>query len=79
MGLIKVRIGARSAKSPQEVIDWLSNNVGSFSSKHTTGITGIIYFGKNWAAHWKPYGSGWFLDVSFYDLKDATFFTLRWK
>ncbi len=79
MGLTKVRIGARAAKSPQEVIDWLSNNVGPFSSNHTTGITGTVYFGKNWAAHWKQYGSGWFMDVSFHDPKDAMFFSLRWK
>jgi hypothetical protein len=79
MVMTKVRIGARAAKRPEEVIEWLSNNISPFNSKHTTGITGTVYFGKNWSAHWKQYGAGWFMDVSFHEPKHAMFFSLRWK
>lgn len=77
--MTKVRIGARAAKNPQEVIEWLSNNIGPLKNKERGSITGIVYFGKNWSAHWKQYGAGWFMDVSFHDPKDAMFFSLRWK
>lgn len=79
MGLTTVRIGARRAGKVQDVLDWLDANVGSFTRREVTGVTGIVYTGKNWSAHWKQYGAGWFMDVSFNDPKHATFFTLRWK
>lgn len=74
-----VRIGARLAKNVQDVIDWLNDNVGPFKRKEVIGVTGIVYLGENWSAHWKPYGSGWFIDITFTDPKYAAFFTLRWK
>ena len=73
-----VRIGARAAKSLQEVIDWLDHNIGPFISKESIP-RGFDYAGKGWVASWKQYGAGWFLDVTFNDPKHATFFTLRWK
>ncbi len=77
--MTKVRIGASRAKNVQEVLDWLDNNIGTFNRREVTGVTGVVYIGKNWTAHWKQYGSGWFMDVTFNDPKHAVFFTLRWK
>jgi hypothetical protein len=79
MVMTKVRIGARAAKRPEEVIEWLSDNIGPLKNKETASITGTVYFGKNWSAHWKQYGAGWFMDVSFHEPKHAMFFSLRWK
>ena len=73
-----IRIGARAAKSPMEVIDWLDTNVGAFTCKESTP-RGFDFTGKGWVASWKKYGSGWFMDVRFNDPKHAAFFTLRWK
>lgn len=77
--MTKIRIGASMAKNVQEVIDWLDVNVGSFNRREHTSITGTVYVGKNWTAHWKQYGAGWFMDITFTDPKHAAFFTLRWK
>lgn len=79
MGLTKVRIGARAAKSAQNVVEWLDENIGPFTRKESIGVTGIIYIGKNWTAHWKQFGAGWFMDITFSDPVHATYFSLRWK
>lgn len=73
-----IRIGASMVKNRQEIIDWLVNNIGPFVDKKDA-IKGYDFIGTGWSARWRPYGSGWFMDVSFDDSKYASFFTLRWK
>lgn len=77
--MTKIRIGASMSKNAHEVVEWLDTNIGPFNRKEVTGVTGIVYIGKNWIAHWKQYGAGWFMDVTFTDPKHAAFFTLCWK
>ena len=80
MGVTTIRIGASMAKSLQEVIDWLRTNVGPAPDiPHFADARYTYYYGENWEARWSQFGAGWFLDVTFNDPKDATFFTLRWK
>jgi hypothetical protein len=78
MGLTTVRIGGYVVKNRQAVLDWLSDNIGSFSYKESTP-RGFDFTGEGWVASWKQYGAGWFMDVRFNDPKHAAFFTLRWK
>lgn len=73
-----VRIGASMAKNVQEVINWLDQNVSTFKCREMTD-NGIWYHGVTWAARWRQFGSGWFMDITFDDPKYASFFTLRWK
>lgn len=73
-----VRIGARTAKNRQDVIDWLTDNVGIFISKKDV-IKGYDFIGQGWMACWRQFGGGWFIDVTFDDPTHATFFSLRWK
>lgn len=73
-----VRIGARMVKDRQEVLDWLSDNIGSFLYKESVP-TGFDFTGTGWKANWHQFGGGWFMDVTFTDPKHAAFFTLRWK
>ena len=73
-----IRISARTVKNRQEVLDWLSDNVGYLIFKESTP-RGFNFTGEGWVASWKQYGAGWFLYVTFNDPKHATFFTLRWK
>lgn len=79
--MTKVRIGASMAKTDLEVLTWLCENIGKsdLQRKFDPQRTGTHYYGENWQASWHPYGSGWFMDVTFDDPKHATFFTLRWK
>lgn len=76
--MTKVRIGARDAKNRQDVIDWLDQNTGPFLSKADRS-KGYDFIGTGWVAAWRPFGGGWFMDVTFTDPKHAAFFTLRWK
>ena len=76
--MTKVRIGGYIVKNRQEVLDWLSDNIGSFLHKESTP-RGYDFTGTGWVASWKQYGSGWFMDVTFNDPKHAAFFILRWK
>jgi len=73
-----VRIGASMAKNVQEVLNWLSNNVGEFHYMKQS-IHNTKYYGEHWEASWRQYAAGWFMDVTFDDPKHASFFTLRWK
>ena len=73
-----VRIGARSAGNRQDVINWLEHNVGPFVYKEDR-TTGYDFIGTGWVLAWRPFGAGWFIDVTFTDPKHAAFFTLRWK
>ncbi len=73
-----VRLGASKAKSVQEVLDWLENNVGEMFNR-TLVTSGVEYEGIGWIAKWRQFGGGWFIDVSFTDPKLAFLFSLRWK
>lgn len=74
-----VRVGASMAKNVQEVLDWLSDNVGVFHRRFMVDTRVTHYHGEGWEARWRQYGAGWFMDVTFDDPKDAPFFVLRWK
>lgn len=62
----------------QLVIDWLESNV-SKRTVHEMILKGVMHAGDGWCLIWRPFGSGWFMDVSFDDPKLAVLFSLRWK
>lgn len=77
-----VRLGAIDK---QEVINWLENNVGP-TTNHELILKGVMHTGPGWClvwrpphTVWRPFGSGWFMEVTFDDPKVATMFSLRWK
>lgn len=73
----RIRIGARAVKNRQELLDWLSDNVGSFLYKESTP-RGYDFTGTGWAASWKQYAAGWFMDINFLNAADAGLFKIRW-
>lgn len=73
---ITIRVGARAVKNRQELLDWLSDNVGPALIKESTP-RGFDFTGTGWAASWKVYGAGWFMDVNL-SSTDAALFKLRW-
>ena len=74
---ISIRIGARSVKNRQELLDWLSDNVGPALIKESTP-RGYDFTGTGWTASWKQYAAGWFMDVNFLNAADAGLFKIRW-
>jgi hypothetical protein len=74
-----VRVGASMASNVLEVLIWLRDNVGDSDLRRHFDSHATHYYGENWEARWCQFGAGWFMDVTFTDPKDATFFNLRWK
>jgi hypothetical protein len=62
------------------VVDWLESNVGKRTRRELTPLLkGTMHTGIGWCLIWRPFGSGWFMDVTFDDPKLAVLFSLRWK
>ena len=73
-----IRVGARTAESVLEVLDWLQSNVGELYDRALIS-GGVVYEGVGWTAKWRSLGAGWFVDVSIDDQKLAVLFSLRWE
>lgn len=71
-----IRIGSIEK---QLIVDWLESNVGHIITGSEAITKGIMHTGVGWCLIWRPFGSGWFMDVTFDDPKVATMFSLRWK
>ena len=73
----RIRIGARAVKNRQELLVWLSDNVGPALYTKSTP-RGFGFAGTGWTASWKQYGAGWFMDINFLNAADAGLFKIRW-